>query len=208
MSLRIAEGKADRGIAVAIFASVGLSLVLGAALTIWHTDVNRWTANTIVKIGGPFDLIDQDGRAFTRADLLGHPHIVYFGFTYCPDLCPTMLFLLGSIVQGLGDKAAPLKVAFVTVDPERDTVQVMKDYVTAFDKDFIGLTGSPEAVGKAAKAYRISYEKVDLGGGNYTVDHSTSAMLFNADGSYADSIAFDESAAGARAKIASLIGAE
>ncbi len=195
----------DRAIEITLYAAVILSLAVGGAIVLWRPFVDRFIANNVTRIGGPFDLVDQDGKSFTRADLLGHPHVVYFGFTYCPDLCPTMLFELASVVQALGDKAAPLKVVFVTVDPQRDTPKVMHDYVTAFDPHFIGLTGSPDAIAAAAGAYRIYYRRIDLDDGTYTMDHTASAMLFNADGSYVDSIAYNEDAASATAKIEKLI---
>ncbi len=199
--------RTDRIVAVTVYAAVALSLAVGAAISFWKEDVDRWLANNVTGIGGPFDLVTQENKPFTRADLLGHPHVLYFGFTLCPDLCPTTLFLLASVVESLGDEAAPLKVVFVTVDPERDTAAVMKDYVSAFDANFIGLTGAPEAVAAAAKAYRIYYRKIDLGDGDYTIDHTASAMLFNADGTYADSIAYNETKDGAQAKIARLLQA-
>jgi protein SCO1 len=199
--------RADRIVARTLYAAVALSLVVGAALAFWKDDVDRWLANNVTGIGGPFELVTQDDKPFTRDDLLGHPHILYFGFTLCPDLCPTTLFLLASVVDKLGDEAAPLKVAFITVDPEHDTVAVMKDYVSAFDANFIGLTGTPEAVAGAAKAYRIYYRKVELDNGDYTIDHTAAAMLFNADGSYADSIAYNESEVDARTKIERLLQA-
>ncbi len=207
MAHRAVVSRADRIVAVTVYAAVAISVAFGGAITLWKPQVERWIANNVAEVGGPFELVDQDGHRFTRADLLGHPHILYFGYTYCPDLCPTMLFQLSGIVQRLGDKAAPLKVAFVSVDPERDTVSVMKQYVAAFDAGFIGLTGSQAAIDKAAKAYRIYFRKVDLGGGDYAFDHTASAMLFNADGSYADSIAYEESDASAQAKIERLIAA-
>ena len=198
--------RTDRIIATTVYAAVALSLAVGAALAFWKEDVDRWLANA-TGIGGPFALVTQKNKPFTRDDLLGHPHILYFGFTLCPDLCPTTLFLLASVVQKLGTEAAPLKVVFVSVDPEHDTVAVMKDYVSAFDANFIGLTGTPEAVAAAAKAYRIYYRKVELDDGDYTIDHTAAAMLFNADGSYADFIAYDETEASAREKIEQLLKA-
>jgi len=198
--------RTDRIVARIVYVAVAVTLVVGAALAIFREDVDRWLANA-GGVGGPFALVDQNGQPFARDDLLGHPHIIYFGFTLCPDLCPTTLFLLASVVQDLGDAAAPLKVVFVSVDPEHDTVDVMKQYVSAFDARFIGLTGTPEAVAKAAKEYRIFYRKIELDGGDYTIDHTASAMLFNADGSFTDSISYNETKESAEAKIAKLLQA-
>jgi protein SCO1/2 len=199
--------RVDRIVRIAVYAFALLSLAVGGAMVAWKAEIDRWAANTIAGIGGPFELITQQGKPFTRDDLLGRPHILYFGFTFCPDLCPTTLFQLARIVQGLGGKAAALRVVFITVDPERDSVPVMNEYISAFHEDFIGLTGSPAAIALAAKAYRIYYGKVELDGGGYTIDHTASAMLFNADGSYADSIGYNETDASARAKIERLIAA-
>ncbi len=199
--------KAHRAFAITVYATVLIALVIGGAVVFWKDAVDRWMANHIATVGGPFALTDQNGKPFTRDDLLGHPHIVYFGFTLCPDLCPTTLFLLASIVDTLGEKAKPLKVVFVSVDPERDSVDVMKEYVGAFHDDFIGLTGSPAAIEAAAKAYRIYYRKVDLDDGDYTVDHTATAMLFNPDGSFADAILYDESKESALAKVERLLAA-
>ncbi len=207
MRLQVANRPAsriDRIIATTVYAAVALTLAVGAAITFFKEDVDRWIANAS-GIGGPFQLVTQNNEPFTRADLLGHPHVIYFGFTLCPDLCPTTLFLLASVVQNLGEKAAPLKVVFVSVDPERDTAPVLKEYVSAFDDSFIGLTGSPEAIATAAKEYRIYYRKIDLDNGDYTIDHTASAMLFNADGSYADSIAYNETEESAQQKIEKLL---
>ncbi len=96
----------DRIVGATVYAAVLLSLAAGGAITIWRPEVDRWVANNVTEVGGPFELVDQNGQSFTRADLLGHPHILYFGYTLCPDLCPTTLFQLANLVQGLGEKAA------------------------------------------------------------------------------------------------------
>lgn len=195
----------EHAIRFGLAAAIVVFLAGGGAFFIWKDDVQRWVANDVAEIGGPFELVSHEGDAFTRDDLVGQPHILYFGFTFCPDLCPTTLFQIASIVETLGDKAGSLRVAFISVDPERDTVALLKDYVGAFHDDFIGLTGSPEAIAEAAKAYRVFYRKVVLEDGDYTIDHTASALLFNADGSYADAIAYDEENASARAKIVRLV---
>ncbi len=195
----------ERTLRFGLAAAIIVFLAVGVAFFVWKDDVQRWVANDVAEIGGPFELVSHEGEAFTRDDLIGQPHILYFGFTFCPDLCPTTLFQIASVVETLGKKAAPLKVAFITVDPERDTVALLKDYVGAFHDDFIGLTGSPEAIAEATKAYRVFYRKVELEDGDYTMDHTASALLFNADGSYADAIAYDEENASAEAKIERLV---
>ncbi len=199
--------RTDRTLRIVVYAAVALSLAIGGALILWKPQLERWIANNVTEVGGPFELVDQDGKRFTRDDLLGHPHIIYFGFTLCPDLCPTTLFQLASIVDDLGEAAAPLKVVFITVDPERDTVPILKDYVSAFRDDFIGLTGPQPAIERAAKAYHIYYAKVPLDDGGYTMDHTASAMLFDANGSYVDSVGYNEDDTSARMKIERLLAA-
>lgn len=205
MTNRLEAMASERIVRIGLASAIVVFLAAGGTLAVWGGGIQRWIANDVAEVGGPFTLVSQTGNTFTRDDLLGQPHILYFGFTYCPDLCPTTLFQIAGIIEKLGDRAAPVKVAFITVDPERDTVAVMKEYVSAFHDDFVGLTGAPEAIAAAATAYRIFYRKVELEDGDYTVDHSASALLFNADGSYADAIAYDESNADAQAKVERLI---
>ena len=191
----------------AIAATVVLLALSVAAIALWNRGLDRWLANTFIGIGGPFELVDQNGELFRREQLLGKPHIIYFGFTYCPDLCPTTLYQIAGAAEALQVGAEHLTVVFISVDPERDTVEVVGEYVSAFSDNFIGLTGSPDAVEKAAKAYHVYYRKVELEGGDYTVDHKASAMLFNADGSYLAAILHDDTDADARRKIERLLAA-
>ncbi len=188
-----------------IAATVALLVLTVATIAFWNRGLDRWLANNFIGIGGPFELIDQNGASFRREQLLGRPHIIYFGFTYCPDLCPTTLYQIAGVIETLKIDGDDLSVAFISVDPERDTVNVIREYVAAFSEDFIGLTGSPDAIATAAKAYHVYYQKVDLDGGDYTIDHKASAMLFNADGSYLSAILHDDSDAEARRKIDRLL---
>jgi protein SCO1 len=134
------QGTDRRTLAVIWMVAFTIAVAL-AAFAISKPGVQRRIANSFVRIGGPFELMHQDGEPFTQQDLLGHPHVLYFGFTYCPDIYPTTLFQIVNIVEGLGDKASPLKVVFVSVDPERDTPAVLKEYVSAFHER---LSGSPD----------------------------------------------------------------
>ena len=197
--------RADR-ITRAVLIAAALLFVLGTgAFLLLQPRLERWIANDVAEIGGPFELVSHTGEPFTEDDLLGRPHVLYFGFTYCPDICPTMLLQLGTIVSGLGAEAEALQVAMVSVDPERDTLDILSQYVPFFHEDFVGLTGSPEAVAAIAQSYRIYYRKIPFEDGDYTIEHTASALLFNADGTYADAIAHDESDASAREKIVRLI---
>jgi protein SCO1 len=141
-------------------------------------------AQQIAAIGGPFNLVDQDGRGFTDQDLKGRPFLVFFGFTHCPDVCPTALFELSELMRALGPDADRTRVLFITVDPERDTPAVMKDYLSSFDRHLIGLTGDPAAIGAVAKAYRVYFKKVPLDQGGYTMDHTAIIYLMDREGRF------------------------
>jgi len=135
--------------------------------------------------GGPFTLIDQDGRAVDQRILNGKWSIVFFGYTFCPDFCPTTLTTLGKTMQALGPAAAKTQVVFITVDPERDTPKALKTYLSSkvFPKNIIGLTGTPAQVARAAKDYVVFYQK-EGSGPNYTMDHSTALYLMDPRGQF------------------------
>jgi cytochrome oxidase Cu insertion factor (SCO1/SenC/PrrC family) len=136
-------------------------------------------------IGGPFELVDQTGRTRTQADLSGKFALIYFGFTYCPDACPTALVAMAEALDQIGPLAARVQPVFVTVDPERDTVAQMASYVAAVDDRLWGLTGTPAQIAQAAKAYRVFYRKATpKDGGEYLVDHTSLIYLMGPDGAY------------------------
>ena len=135
---------------------------------------------TAAAIGGPFKLIDHNGRELTDQDLKGRPFLVFFGFTHCPDVCPTTLARLAQVVKAAN--VPDLKVLLVSVDPERDTPELLERYVHAFNPDFTGVTGKPEEIERLAKALNVAIAKVDMGGGQYTVDHSAVVTLLNREG--------------------------
>jgi len=136
------------------------------------------------EIGGPFHLTDQDGRAISDQDLKGKPFLVFFGFTHCPDVCPTTLFDVSEVLRDLGPDADRVGAAFITVDPERDTAATMKDYLASFDPHLRGLTGNADAIKAVTKAYRVYYKKVPLDGGDYTMDHTAIVYLMDKDGHF------------------------
>jgi len=144
-------------------------------------DVVMWNREPI---GGPFALIDQNGARRTDADFRGQFMLVYFGFTYCPDVCPPDLQQMGMAVDQLGPAGDAVQPIFITVDPERDTPEHLKDYVAMFHPRFVGLTGDASAIKEAARAYRTYYAKVDLGKSDYTVDHSAFIYLIGRNGEY------------------------
>ena len=141
-------------------------------------------------VGGPFQLVDHDGRPVDESMLEGKWSLVFFGFTYCPDYCPTTLQVLDATKQRLGDKAKDLQIVFVSIDPERDTPQALKDYLSTdgFPEGVIGLTGTPEQVRAAADAYKAHYQKVGEGEG-YTMNHTLTVYLMGPDGEFRTAVA-------------------
>jgi len=136
-------------------------------------------------IGGPFALTDQNGVRRTDADFRGKLMLVYFGFTYCPDICPTDLQQMALAVDQLGPAGGTVQPVFITVDPARDTVEHLKDYMALFHPRFVGLTGDAAAIRQAARAYRVYYEKVEREDkSDYTLDHSAFIYLMDRDGRY------------------------
>jgi protein SCO1/2 len=138
-------------------------------------------------IGGPFTLVDHNGKTITEREFRGKFMLIYFGFTYCPDVCPTSLTAIAQALDMLGDGAEKIAPLFVTVDPERDTPEQMKMYVGHFHPRLIGLTGSPEQISKMARTYRVYYAKVeegDEGGDDYLMDHTAITYLMGPDGKF------------------------
>lgn len=185
-----------------------LVILLGAGLAVaWfmsNSDRN-WTDVAQVKIGGEFNLVDEDGNTITEQDLLGKPHAIFFGFTHCPEICPTTLYEASGWLKQLGDDGDKLGVYFVSVDPERDTPEVMSDYLSAFDPRIKAITGPLEDVEKTLKDYRVYHKKVPLDDGDYTMDHTATVYLMRADGTFAKTIAWGENPDTAIAKIRDLI---
>lgn len=156
-------------------------------------------------IGGPFTLVDTEGNTVTEADFEGKPRAMFFGFTFCPDVCPTTLYEAGGWLDALGDKADDLNLLYITVDPERDTPEQMKLYLSSFDPRIIGLSGSREQIDEVIKNYRVYARKVDLDDGGYTMDHTASVMLFDADGNFSGTIDYREPTDNAEAKLKRLV---
>jgi len=133
-------------------------------------------------LGKGLALTDHTGTPRTLADYAGHVVVVFFGFTQCPDICPTSLAELAQVMGELETDADRVQVLFITVDPERDTPDVLRQYVTAFDARFVGLTGTPEEIRQAAALFKVSYAKVAREGGDYTMDHTAAFFLLDANG--------------------------
>ena len=135
-------------------------------------------------IGGPFRLTDQNGKTITDQDLKGHPFLVFFGFTHCPEVCPTALFDISEILGRLGPDAEKVNALFITVDPERDTPEKLKEYLSSFNPRLIGVGGDADALAAVAKAYRVYYKKVPLKDGDYTMDHTAIVYLMDKNGQF------------------------
>jgi protein SCO1/2 len=194
--------------AIRLGAWVVVALVAAAAITVFvmrQLDEDSPAAN-IASIGGPFTLTDQHGNTVTEADLKGHPSAMFFGYTFCPDVCPTTLFEMTNLLEKLGPDADKLKVYFVTVDPERDTQQALSEYLQAFDPRIIGLTGSREKIDEALKAYRVFSRKVERDDGSpYLMDHTAGVYLLDSDGTFTGTIDYQEEEDTAFAKLKRLI---
>ena len=137
-----------------------------------------------VVIGGPFKLIDQNNKPITDADLKGKPYVVFFGYTHCPDVCPTTLFEMSEVLRALGKDVGGVNAVFITVDPERDTPAALKDYLSAFDPHLTGATGSTEAVAAVEKEFRVYSKKIPTENGDYSMDHSAVVYLMDKDGRF------------------------
>ena len=141
-------------------------------------------AQQVAAVGGPFKLTDQNGRTVTDADFKGRPFLVFFGFTRCPDICPSTLFEVSEVLRALGKDADRVHALFITVDPERDTPAVLKDYLSSFDPHLSALTGDADAIAAVAKAYRVYSKKVPLDQGGYTMDHTAIVYLMDKQGRF------------------------
>ena len=157
-------------------------------------------------IGGPFTLVDDTGAPITETTLAGQPSVMYFGYTFCPEVCPTTLTDLSRWIKELGPNADKLNYVFVTVDPQRDTPKVMRAYVSSFDKHIRGFTGTPEQIAKIANEYRVYYKRIPTKDGDYVMDHSAMIYLMDVKGNFVGTIAYQESDASALAKLKHLVG--
>src|SRR5207302_5390536 len=171
---------------VAIVFAALLVVAAGVLLALAVRETPKGAAGSALAtaIGGPFRLIDQNGKPVSDADLKGKWQLVFFGYTHCPDACPTALNEIALALDRLGAKREQVEVVFITVDPERDTPEVLKSYVASFDAPIIALTGAPEAVAQAARAYRVYYAKHPRADGEYDMDHSAVIYLMNPEGRF------------------------
>ncbi|MEM7302169.1 MAG: SCO family protein [Pseudomonadota bacterium] len=183
---------------------VAAAAALLSYLTIdWYK--NELLASDDAPFGGAFELVSHAGTKVTRDDTLAKPSAFFFGFTHCPDVCPTTLYEASTWLKTLGSDGDNLNVYFVSVDPERDTPEVLADYISSFDDRITGLTGTPEAIEDMLKKYRVYARKVKLEDGDYTVDHTASVYLMKKGGSFFGTIAYQQDSDTAVAKLKRLI---
>ena len=197
----------DRRIALAglIVAAVGLAGVI--AFETRSIGSPAVASGPATRIGGPFTLMDQHGRVVTDQDLRGKPTVMFFGFTYCPEVCPTTLAALTAWMKALGPDADKLNVVYVTIDPERDTPKQLALYLSSFDPRIRGLTGTPAQIAEIAHEYGVYYQKIPLSGGGYTMDHSSAVYLMDARGGFEGVIGYQEPTPQALAQLRALVRA-
>lgn len=172
-----------------------LVLIVAAALT--YTQLTRDSGRDLLEVadaqfGGPFNLVRHDGQPISEQDLLGKPHAIFFGFTHCPEICPTTLFEARGWVERLGADADDFSIYFFTVDPERDTPEFLSEYLSSFDDTVTGITGSVEDMQNAMKLYRVYAKKVPLDDGDYTMDHTATVYLMDSDGKFSGTVSWGE----------------
>jgi protein SCO1/2 len=176
-------------------------LILMAAGVGWLTFDWYSSKTSAQAFGAPFVLVDQKGAEITEAAFRGQPSAVFFGFTHCPEVCPTTLFELDGLLKQMGDEGKNLRAYFVSVDPERDTPEVMNSYVSNVSDRITGITGSPDKIAAMAKAFGIYSKKVPTEGGDYTMDHTASVLLLDSKGDFFGTIAYEENPETALAKL-------
>lgn len=187
---------------IAVLAIVWFAVGLGWLQSARAPDESQMLGRSTIT---PFQLLDQSGKPVSEKDVLGRPAVFFFGFTFCPDVCPTTLASLTALLGQLGPDADKFGVFFVTVDPERDTPDVLKQYLSAFDPRIRGLTGTPEQVAAVTKALGVYAAKVKLDGGGYTMDHTAGVFLLDAQGRFRSTIAYGEEQDAALAKLKKLL---
>lgn len=194
-----------RAMRYGIWAAVVVVVAVIAGTLYWQS--RGGGSVTASLIGGPFTLTDQHGATVTEAALKGHPSALFFGYTFCPDVCPTTLNAVADAMDKLGPKADRVQPVFITVDPKRDTPAVVKQYAAAFGSRIEGLTGTPEEIAKVAKEYRVYYAEHRTGPGpnDYTMDHSSILYLMGPDGRFIAPVRADQSGDEMAAVLARLI---
>lgn len=181
-----------------IFATL---FVLIAAAVGWVTYTWLDRTNDEAPYGAPFHMTDMNGQPITEAAFAGHPSVVFFGFTHCPEVCPTTLFDMKGWFDKLGDDGKHIKGFFISVDPSRDTPQLLKDYISNVTDRVTGITGTEDSLAALARAWGVYYKKVDTSGGDYTMDHKALVFLLDSKARFHGTIAYGENPDTALAKM-------
>jgi protein SCO1/2 len=192
-----------RRVRIILWALVAVALAAFAFLSFQpaRTPAPQSQPMVMSSIGGPFTLVGSDGKPFSSANLAGKPYAIFFGFTHCPDVCPTTLARMAKLRQELGGGNKAFEIIFVTVDPERDGPSQVGKYAELFDTPIIGLTGSPAQIEQVKKQFGIFSKKVPDGSGDYSVDHTSTVLLFDRKGGFVATIAPEEQDSAALAKL-------
>lgn len=194
-----------RSLTLVLAVAVAL-LALGAGFALRQLTDARTPAVAGTALGEPFDLLDQDGNPITEAAFQGRPTLLFFGFTHCPEICPTTVHDMETWLTDLDVAPGAIGAYFVTVDPERDTPGFLRDYLEPQSDRIVGITGPPDAVWDMARSWRVYFQKRPLGDGEYTMDHYASVFVLNSAGEVVDLIPFATDPGAAKAKIEAVLG--
>ena len=195
-----AQPAGERKWIIAVAAAIAVLAIAAIALyPVWRSTPGA----TASLVGGAFKLQGPDGRVVTDADMKGQPFLVYFGYTNCPDICPATLAEMSDVFARMPGK--PVRALFVTVDPERDTAPVMKDYLSSFDPRILGLTGDRAAIDQVERAYRVYARKAPQQGGDYTMDHSAVVYLMDSQGRFVEAFNLERKPEESAAELASYL---
>ena len=186
-------------------AALAVLVLAGAGVLGYRALSGNNVVASVAEIGAPFELIDDDGNPITEKAFLGHPNLLYFGFTRCPEVCPTTLYEMAGWLNTLGEEGRDIRAFFVSVDPERDTPEIMKGYAEAFTDRVTGITGDPAKVEALLKAWRVYYGRVPTEDGDYTMDHTASVFLVDPQGHFQGTISYGEQTDVALQKIRNLL---
>lgn len=189
-----------------IFGSVILGVAAVLAAFLLYSHFMRGPAGGALALGGPFKLASANGGIVDSEELRGHPYGVFFGFTHCPEVCPTTLYEMSETLKQMGDEAKDFRLFFITVDPERDTAALLKDYVGNFDPRMEGLVPTPEELKAVAKSFRAYYDKQPTSDGSYTMSHTAMIYLMDRDGQFVTVIPYGDTPEGRLDKMRKLLG--
>ena len=193
-----------RTIRIVLWVLVALAAAGAAILYVQRS--SQAVEETEMSLGAPFVLTDSEGRKFDSRSLDGKPHVMFFGFTHCPDVCPNTLARLAKLRNQLGKGDNAFQILFVSVDPERDTPAELAKYMKLFNTPVTALTGTPKEIADVTRSFGIYARKAPTGGGSYTMDHSAQVLLFDGDGAFRGTIAFDETDEPALQKLRNIVG--